>query len=920
MKHFSFLFVSFFIITGTFAQTQISHFVSENSDTKHIVKTIDGKNYLLSFFQNDELGIYEIVSQDSATYLHSRNFQGIYENYNIKIFGNHMVFESFSGLIIYDFINDTFVEKTFDFPVSYIYARYPSSTDFLTGISVKDTSLSYNYIIDFNGNITDTINSQSIYYRNGSNLIIGEYEYTNDKRTYIYQNYRTNTTDSLFSVYNSSNLFCLSDSVMWFQDGDNNLIEYEYATGNKTLFQNVIHYQGSYHYVFKSENKIYLYNYTKDDKTTHIQIFDINTKEKVNEIDLDDISRIKGRHFYLYNDKIVICLNDGFGSIVIIDPETKKHTTYEMYDTPNRIKILEGGKIFNYNSKWHYGYIFEFIDIDSQTCDTLYGNHKIVSRRQDFIKVGNNYIGSFYENSGGNTVFVMNIDSMEYYPADGLDKTNTGFERGSKIAEIDGKVMILADNLYEVNNDTLTKINTKTINPVVTGKYTVQNGKVYYQNYEGDFPNSFFNLYSYDGIELKREMRMKTSWDIVNIRKYFDTGDYIYFTSSHNLYRYNKADSSVLFLDKLRGIIFDSESFIKKDNIIYYINEGLKMIKDNGQPKSIQSSSIYFREYLIEFKDRLFWVAHSGFYEIKGENLETIHLNSNDSEARITIDKAQKNLIYIERKSGVYHYDGSSFNEISDTSNVYEVSRGIGESFVFKSSIDNKYNYYFYDCESKELTEMPSEKIEGRYFDVFVSNGDSILLSKNWSNPKDAMYIYKATNKFQNLELIEEIQDVGKGIKAKFESFGNEGILYTGDIISLMDENMEFHPLGELKGDYRHPEIINKNGDLYFLAIEKTTGRQLYKTTLYSYRPNVTKDFDKKHLQIFPNPVKDIIYFKNINIGKKDVFEIYNIEGKLLVQNKLKTPRINISYLDEGLYIIVVKTGDSILSGKFIKH
>ncbi len=920
MKHFTFIIITLlFCFSNITAQTQLSHFVSEHSDTKNIVKHIEGKNYLLSFYQNDELGVSEIISIDSIKLLHNRYFQGIYENGYIKFFGKHLVFEIFSGLIIYDFINDSYIEKTINYPVEHIYNDYPSDTDFLSIVRAKDTSLWYKYIIDFNGNITDTIISGTIYNRKGENLIIGKYEYQNKKYTYAYQNYKTNTVDTLFSIYNSRSLFCLDTAKMWYQDNNNNVVEYEYDTGTKTLFQGVNSYNSYYHYIFKLDNKLYLYNYGRDDNITHIQIFDINTKQKINEINIKDIERIKNKQFYVYEDNIVLC-ND-YDEIVIIDPETKKDTIFEMYITPNKLQILDGGKILTQNTKWHEGYIFNYIDIDSQTSKTLYGNYRIESERHDFVKTGNNFIGSFYENHNGRSVFVMNIDSLKYYPADKFDKTNSGFEYNSKIAEINGKIMVLADNVYEVNDDTLTQINEKTINSFLNNKYSIQNNKIYFSIYEGEFPNSYYNLYSYDTDKIKREMRFKTSWDILNVKRYFDVGNYIYFTSNGELYKYNKSNSSIELIDRIKSIIFEENNFVQRGDTIYYTNEDLKMIVNNKSPIVIGSNTNFsFLDYILKFKNRLFWIGNNGFYEIKGDKVEKINFNDPNDRVNIFMDKAQKNILYVDHVNGVFHYDGNEFIKIIDSADIYGASPAIGESFILKKSLDSRIYYYYYDCVSKEITELPPDKIEGRYLDAFVSNGDSILLTKQWSNPKDILYIYRATNKFSDLELIKEFQNAGKGNYAKFENFGNEGMLYTGDIIALMDENLDFHLLEGIKGDYKHPEIINKNGDLYFLAIEKTTGRQLYKTTLYSYRPNNTTNFQFNYLKLVPNPVKDIIHLKNTEINGKSYFFIYNISGKLIMQNKLFTPEINVSGLKSGMYILQIRKSDKSISGKFIKY
>lgn len=71
-------------------------------------------------------------------------------------------------------------------------------------------------------------------------------------------------------------------------------------------------------------------------------------------------------------------------------------------------------------------------------------------------------------------------------------------------------------------------------------------------------------------------------------------------------------------------------------------------------------------------------------------------------------------------------------------------------------------------------------------------------------------------------------------------------------------------------------------------------------------------------LQIYPNPVKDQMFIKNIS-GKTS-YQIYDASGKLAASGNLNNGEINVSNLVKGTYFISFKTNDSVVKSKFIKE
>lgn len=82
-----------------------------------------------------------------------------------------------------------------------------------------------------------------------------------------------------------------------------------------------------------------------------------------------------------------------------------------------------------------------------------------------------------------------------------------------------------------------------------------------------------------------------------------------------------------------------------------------------------------------------------------------------------------------------------------------------------------------------------------------------------------------------------------------------------------------------------------------------------------------TNESTKQHssLSIYPNPVKDILYFKGIN--KIEKVEIYNMVGQKVKTDLVVEDRIDVSSLSKGNYILhIFVKGETSQSFKLIRH
>lgn len=77
----------------------------------------------------------------------------------------------------------------------------------------------------------------------------------------------------------------------------------------------------------------------------------------------------------------------------------------------------------------------------------------------------------------------------------------------------------------------------------------------------------------------------------------------------------------------------------------------------------------------------------------------------------------------------------------------------------------------------------------------------------------------------------------------------------------------------------------------------------------------------RESITVYPNPAKEYLYFKNSSISS---YTVYDITGKVLLEsNEISNSSetiIDIRFLKQGLYFVVLKTEKGLVSEKFVKE
>jgi Secretion system C-terminal sorting domain len=81
---------------------------------------------------------------------------------------------------------------------------------------------------------------------------------------------------------------------------------------------------------------------------------------------------------------------------------------------------------------------------------------------------------------------------------------------------------------------------------------------------------------------------------------------------------------------------------------------------------------------------------------------------------------------------------------------------------------------------------------------------------------------------------------------------------------------------------------------------------------------SVAKNTDQSELGIYPNPAtQGKIYITSKNSLSKEI-TIYDVVGKVVLQTTITNKELNISSIQQGMYLIQIKEGETVVTRKLI--
>ncbi|MEW5675459.1 T9SS type A sorting domain-containing protein [Flavobacterium enshiense] len=145
-----------------------------------------------------------------------------------------------------------------------------------------------------------------------------------------------------------------------------------------------------------------------------------------------------------------------------------------------------------------------------------------------------------------------------------------------------------------------------------------------------------------------------------------------------------------------------------------------------------------------------------------------------------------------------------------------------------------------------------------------------------------------------------KVEFIFKNINLPFDNANNDGyVLFKIKTKSNLVVGNTFSNSANIYFDYNYPIVTNN----YTTTVQNTLGLQENELL--------------NSITVYPNPVKDMLYFKTVNTISK--IEIYDVSGRILSSNSVSENKTDVSELKTGNYILKIFTEKGITNTKLIK-
>jgi len=928
MKNWLFYLLCFFVSSSLTGQQRLTNFALNGSNVDHYLTEYNGVNYLLTVDQNNTLEVFKLLNENTKIFLHSRYFQGLYDNdYDIEIKNNFIVLPSESEIIDYNFVQD--VVHSAAIPEGFYFSAFSgliNSTEnrFLVSLKTLDQSTFIGIVYEIGGKIYD-LNGPTSFRLYGDDTFTTRYNSSGIRNCY-FKNFITNQVDTVAYDVQFGQYPAQGHEGVYYFDSDGQVYLFDQTVRSSSpqtgvKLDNVLNYNS----ILISDDHLVLVSSTSENAT--IKIYNSESLELENTYQFVIDYPIFASQSSI-NKGVFTALIDR--ELLIVDLSTGQHLirpTY--YFWPSKFKVLDDRYIINpyeviVDRQSHAE--FELIDIQNLEVSSINGEFNVATTYNvGFAKFDQNYLAAYtYYGRYQSPLFNVSVQDPSVERNTLLDNTNYGLPDYSQILKVEDNIYLLEPGISKVVGNSVESISpSDEIDYVKYSFAKIKEDHIFFVQKE---PNI---IYSYDGSTLKEEADL-TGFDGFNsynyLVDYIVSDDFVLFYSRYyQFYRYDKSTKEITLFDN-HEISYSTHLF-GFENKIYFTHDSNLYTTDGYEPKLIldnyKNVSSSETGGIIVFKDQLLVLTHNGLVRIERNDSVTLIGTQFNSELNneILVDETENNLV-IGSETKKIHYDGDSVYELElEFGNSYGGRVSFDNYFFFREYSDSDWVFSFFNSITKEYGKFPAELRNYYFLDYFESSGDYFILMRSGFNPYDKMYIYKTDSTFNHIELVNVYLDAGWFSRHSYTKSNDSGFLYAGNLLFLINEENEFIHLDRVQGTNFTTGVVEDNGDFYFLGSDSKLGKQLYKTSLNSFTEHCENNELEDEYKIYPNPSSDRITIENYDRSyfKSKQYFIYSMNGKL-IESGSTSGLLNITSLPAGSYVLKLQEGDSFAKNIFIKH
>ena len=902
-----------FCTTPVLSQERISEIITEGTGQRQLLKQYDGESYILTIDQFDSLKVYRYADGESE-FLHSRKYIALHDEVRFLTTDQFLLLEGTDGSIAYNFVTDEELMFLYEDNLNYTYWSHMYNDEVVLRQASPDFNDQKQMLINLTtGEETLLDNNYTVRGNFENSLLLWDCNSGQDCIMYAYDK-EDASLDSLATVFPSTyqNYY---DEEFFVYLNHNKVERYNCTTG----VRDVIHQEGSELLGFRifgtAKHFVMRFRLGSTNYLTIINKATLSSTTIQKTVSLDYIFYEEYSNKILFgesSDVFIYHIDSGtleefeswlsFPSISVLDNRYLFHAhdlTYKLYDLQTgdvhdlEVPYQNGGIEYKNIIKTDYSYL---LNLDYFT--------------EDFTPL-------WHLDSENKTM----TSAMDVVPV-----MRAGLERGADVLKIQDEVIIVEKNIHKVVEDEIVQLN---IGNIVESEYRpvkISNDHLYWVE---NVNTTLIVCSILDGerIEIATLPQTLPLYYFQNTGEYEVTDNYVYFIKGDffdsELVRIHRETGTEEMIMNANAFGFGFDVLYSYKNHAYYTAESLFAINDLGDVEilDINLDLSLFNQFIV-FKNELFYLTNSNFFKVTGSEIENIL----ETESNIYSPIVFGDYLFVRQSSQnqIYSYtqDGSVWMDF-ETPDDHSSSFLQNGYIAFMRNIEtNRFETTLYHLPTERTINIPDEFKELRYSYIIEQPDETLALATQGFFPNLKVHKIQLAEDPDEVISLGHFDSSGRGLNSSFNPYENEGFLYSGSRLFLMNEDAEFISLNsDVAGDSESVNTAEKKGYFHFIAFHPTLGRQVYRVQVFSERLiENTNDLEILDLVISPNPTTESISLKNISPDENCRYTLFSLEGKTMKEGKYNNRNISVADLKLGPYIIVLQNSDGeLLVGKFVK-
>lgn len=909
MKHFFFLLLSIisFVLT---AQEQITNILSEGSTTRYILKEYNGEKYIMTTVPFDSLKVYKLVN-GTAIFQYGRKFDGIYSMYTYSTTNQFLLFSDATSSKAYNFTNNTLLEIPYEGALentSWYYSQ-ALGDEIVLRQNTNDFTVSKQYLYNLASGQNRLLNSDHYFLKIGNERLYA-YKDLNEVSSQLYIIDKENLT-----IIDSTTVPLIGRGHDFFDEEDyfvyvttNEVKRYKFSTKEHELVKTID----------QSYQSIRL-NKSNEEYVIDVVQFQNHNLIRVHRETLQSSQVFLGDEYanpypdILYG-KYIIPGNQLF----VLDTATGQKVSFLSSTRGSGYAILENRYIVYYFVDKHLMLDLATMEqhvLSQMPIKTTANNSEVMYDNGIYLVNFDNYFGN------NQKLYEIDLVTKKGTFSNKIINSNEGLPNSSTIIKVKDDVLLVnVENLYHVNGNKATKLNSKIPLLIRNSNYKIDDDVFYWC----EFTSSKYNIYKVENgqavnIASIPNLIGNAPSNIIILEDFFVTPDAIFFKGGNpenKQYRYDLQSNETTEVSNVKNREY--HGIYHNGNYYYTDISKVVMLKTDGNKIDINLNFAHgFENPFIRYKSRLFIKNQEGLLEVVDDKIELRIPNPNESVFRINLIDG---LIILTDHPDDYIYDGIATYKITSSTDQFRGFKILNDYFVIYDGIaSNTTIASFLNFKTNTSFTLPNDIAKLKNIRLFRNAGKYILLGSDGLSPYHKIEIYETDENFSYFSNINEFNVTSNGVISSFTEYVNEGFLHTGNAMYLMDTLLNFVPIDGLAAENQTSAVFVQDGYFYFIAIHPINGRQLFRIQPFSLRTSVDDDaalFTK--VNVYPNPSSQEI---NIEGEAFNTAEIYNFSGHMVQKSSIgDSKRIAIGDLNNGVYIVILTSSDGSKSvGKFIK-